>query len=101
MAVGKITISLPQELVQAIDELSAQQGVSRSAIVREASARYVTERASAAHAAKRRGAADDAISALEELRRLTPIDDRPTLEILRELRGPLDADSVRGPRDGR
>lgn len=101
MPVDKITISLPAALVQAIDELSVEQGVSRSAIVREASARYVTEQASAAGAARRREAADDAISALEEIRRLTPVDDRPTLEILRELRGPLDADSVRGPRDGR
>jgi len=100
MAVDKITVSLPEELVRAIDELSVEQGVSRSAIVREASARYVTERASAAAAARRRGAADAAMSALKELRRLTPIDDRPTLEILRELRGPLDLDRPHGGRDG-
>ena len=51
MAVDKITISLPAELVRSIDELSAREGVSRSAIVREASARYVTERAAAVGAA--------------------------------------------------
>jgi len=101
MAVDKITISLPAELVRAIDELSAEEGVSRSAIVREASARYVTERAGAAEAMRRRRAADEVLDALTELRRLTPIDDRPTLEILRELRGPLDADSARGSRDAR
>lgn len=94
MGVDKITISLPEELVRAIDELSAEEGVSRSAIVREASARYVTEHRTAADAARRRQAADAAIAQLQGLRSLTPIDDRPTLEILRELRGPLDADGV-------
>jgi len=94
MAVDKITVSLPAELVRSIDELSAREGVSRSAIVREASTRYVTERGGVAAAALRREAADEALQALAELRRLTPIDDRPTLEILRELRGPLDSDDV-------
>ena len=98
MTVDKITVSLPEELVRAIDRLSADEGVSRSAIVREASARYVTECRTAAEAERRRGAADEAIAALKELRLLATVDDRPTLEILRELRGPLDRDSVRDER---
>lgn len=90
MAVEKITISLPAELVGEIDRLSEANGLSRSAFVREATAQYVIEKHTAAEASRRRNAADDLLDVLASLREREPLDSRPTLEILRELRGPLD-----------
>jgi Arc/MetJ-type ribon-helix-helix transcriptional regulator len=95
MGVDKITVSLPAELVGEIDRLSAVYGMSRSAVVREATARYVSERRSADAAAQRRRAADDLLAFLGDLDDTAVLDDRPTLEILRELRGPLDEETAR------
>jgi Arc/MetJ-type ribon-helix-helix transcriptional regulator len=94
MAVEKITISLPAELVGEIDRLSDEGGVSRSAFVREATAQYVLEKHTATEADRHRHAADDLLDVLASLREREPLDARPTLEILRELRGPLDDAAV-------
>lgn len=95
MAVGKVTVSLPAELVLEIDRLAADDGDSRSGIVREATARYVTERRLVDERERRRKAADDLLAFLDRLDGEAVIDDRPTLEILRELRGPLDDEDGR------
>jgi predicted DNA-binding protein len=88
----RITITLPHGLVADLDALAEEAGLSRSGIIREASARYVAEAHDAMAAKERRAAVDDTLALLERMRSLTPLDDRPTLEILREMRGPLDAD---------
>jgi predicted DNA-binding protein len=88
----RITITLPEGLVSELDALAEEAGLSRSGIIREASARYVAEARDTAGAKERRAAVDDTLALLERLRNLPVLDDRPTLEILREMRGPLDAD---------
>ena len=93
MAVHKITVSLPASLVREIDLLSQSEGVSRSQVVREAAALYVSDRASARENARKRAAADRTLAILDELRGRLSADDRPVLEILREARGALDVDA--------
>lgn len=95
MAVDKITVSLPASLVREIDLLSQSEGVSRSHVVREAAALYVSDRASAREAARKRAAAERTLTILDELRSRTAIDDRPVLDLLRESRGSLDEDAPR------
>ncbi|MHB1017420.1 MAG: CopG family ribbon-helix-helix protein [Coriobacteriia bacterium] len=95
MAVDKITVSLPASLVREIDLLSQAEGVSRSQVVREAAALYVSDRAAAREAAHKRAAADRTLAILDELRGRVASDDRPVLEILREARGILDEDVSR------
>lgn len=95
MPVDKITISLPEGLVNAIDEISQAEGVSRSQVVREAAELYVSDRAMARELACRREAAERTLSILDELRGRAPRDARSTLDILREARGALDEDASR------
>ena len=88
----RITITLPDELVCELDELAGAGALSRSGVIREASARYVAEARGAAAARQRAEAVQETLDLLKDLRAAPALDERPTLEILREIRGPLDAD---------
>jgi predicted transcriptional regulator len=88
----RITITLPDGLVDELDRLAAEAGTSRSGIIREASETYVVEKRDARRDAALRSSMDDTLALFAEMRRTPPLDDRPTLEILREMRGPLDRD---------
>ena len=90
----RITITLPDDLVAELDAIATGSGRSRSGVIREASAKYVTEQRVETAAAARRVAGLETLEYLEALRALPVADDRQTLDILRELRGPLD--DVRG-----
>lgn len=92
----RITITLPDGLVAELDSLASAAGLSRSGIIREASARYVAEARGSEAAARRSSATDDLLTLLDDLRARPVLDDRPAFEILRELRGPLDADQGAG-----
>jgi metal-responsive CopG/Arc/MetJ family transcriptional regulator len=93
MAVEKITISLPVELVAAIDAFSAEAKASRSSVVREAAALYLSEHEAQREAQRRRAAADDVLRLLGELHESDVFDKRAVGDILREARGPLDEES--------
>ncbi|MBA4370665.1 MAG: hypothetical protein C0418_03690 [Coriobacteriaceae bacterium] len=82
----RITITLPAKLVTELDALAERDGLSRSAVVREASARYVAGARQAEAAERRRTATDELLAFLEELRASPALDGRPGLEILREVR---------------
>lgn len=86
----RITITLPDDLVAELDVIATESGRSRSGVIREASAKYVTENHLETAAAARRAAGIETLAYLEALRSLPVADDRRTLDILRELRGPLD-----------
>lgn len=53
MAVDKFSISLPQELVSDVDALAREDGLTRSGVIREATAEYVAARKSAGYEAAR------------------------------------------------
>lgn len=82
----RITITLPDGLVDELDWIAQRRGLSRSAVIREASARYVADATAGEAAAKRRKAGDEFIEFLRDLRSQPVLDGRPTLDILRELR---------------
>ncbi len=87
----RITITLPDELVSAIDEEAAEEGLSRSALIREASARYVAGMQTRDADAARATAVDETLSFLDTLASSSALDQRSAAEVLREIRGPLDA----------
>jgi Arc/MetJ-type ribon-helix-helix transcriptional regulator len=90
---ARFTVSLPEEDLARIDELAAEQGVTRSEFVREAAARYIAKSDETAEAARRREAGERFLEHLETWQGLPALDERPTLEILREIRGPLGSDA--------
>ncbi|TLM76774.1 MAG: ribbon-helix-helix protein, CopG family [Actinobacteria bacterium] len=82
----RITITLPDGLVDELDGIAHARGLSRSAVIREASARYVTQEKAGDEAARRRKAGEEFLAFIDELQKQPVLDDRPTLEILREAR---------------
>jgi predicted transcriptional regulator len=83
----RITITLPDGLVADLDEIAAARGLSRSGVIREASARYVAEADEAEAAARRTAAAGALLDYLDELRSQPVLDNRPLAEVLRDARG--------------
>jgi Arc/MetJ-type ribon-helix-helix transcriptional regulator len=88
---ARFTVSLPASDLARIDELAAEQGISRSELVREATGRYMAASEAASEADERRGAGTRLVKTLAEWDREPLLDERPSLEILRELRGPLES----------
>jgi len=84
--VAKVTISLPADLLADIDELAIGDGESRSFVMREAATRYVVHARETEAAATRRRGVDAAMALMAEVGRMPVLDDRTSLEILRELR---------------
>jgi predicted transcriptional regulator len=107
MNTERVTITLPADLIAQIDVIAESRGASRSSVVREASAQYVSGAREETHARQRAAATADLLGFLGELQNAPALDDRPVLEILRELRGgqldPLAADAPdrRNQRRGR
>jgi len=86
MAVEKFSISLPEELVTSLDEIAAEEGLTRSALIREVTSEYVTRRTSAGYEAERRRRIDSAIEGFKRVAEMWGPDDRTAVEILREFR---------------
>ena len=87
MAVDKFSISLPADLLAQVDELARAEGVSRSGVIREATAAYVTARASAAYQAERARRIDQAVEAFDAIAEGWGAEERSAVDLLRELRG--------------
>ena len=62
----KVNVSLPEALVAEIDDAAADMGLTRSAFIAEASARYVAEREAFAAEEKRRRDIDQAMKSMRE-----------------------------------
>ncbi len=92
---ARVTVSLPDAMLEQLDSIAERQGVTRSDVVREASARYLTTREEEAEAHAREEAVRDGLQYLSRVAQLPALDDRPTLEILREMRATDDATPLR------
>ena len=85
--VAKVTISLPEELLARLDAEAASAGASRSWVAQEAMARYLGQTWEERDDADRQRRADDLMERLLHFEDGLEIrDDRPSLEILREVR---------------
>ncbi|MGB4593508.1 MAG: ribbon-helix-helix protein, CopG family [Coriobacteriia bacterium] len=86
MAVEKFSISLPEELVASLDEIAAEDGLTRSAVIREVTTEYVSKRRSAAYEEERRRRIDGAIEGFRRLAEEWGPDERSAADIIREMR---------------
>ncbi|MDP2183670.1 MAG: ribbon-helix-helix protein, CopG family [Actinomycetota bacterium] len=98
MAVDKFSISLPRELVSNVDEIASADGLTRSAVIREATASYVAERRSGEYERRRRERMAAAQEGFDAIAGAWGSDETPGIAYLRELRGeapgPSDDESV-------
>lgn len=83
MAVYKVNVSLPPELVAQIDEVAAEHGLSRSGFIAEASARYVAEIKNLSAEELRKRDIDRAIEDMKEHGKKIPRD----VDCMRIIRG--------------
>jgi metal-responsive CopG/Arc/MetJ family transcriptional regulator len=99
---AKVTISLPDDLFERLDAEAAELGVSRSELVQESLASYLAKTADQRADDERR---TRMLEALEGMRTFhigrEILDDRPTLEILREVRETDDSAPLRDVRKDR
>lgn len=89
---AKFTISLPDELLSDLDDYAAQIGESRSGVIREASARYLSELSAEDARQQKAQAVEESLALFERLAAQPSLDGRSSDEILRDLRGPLQQD---------
>ena len=98
MHTERVTITLPADLLAHLDAMAESGGVSRSSIVREASMSYVAGAREQNRVSKLEASTTDLLGFLDELRTAPVLDDRPVLDMLRDLRGgPLDAPDAPTP----
>lgn len=95
---AKVTISLPDELLARLDAEAGDLGMARSELVQESLAAYLGKTAEERHAEARQRRMLWALEQMEgfEERHPTVYDDRPTLEVLREIRETDDSAPLRG-----
>lgn len=87
MPVDKFSISLPETLVASVDEIAAEEGSSRSAVIREAAAAYVSAREVARRESERVRRVDAALAGFDAVSQTWGPDDRMGLDYLADLRG--------------
>ena len=94
--VAKITISLPDALLEEIDARATEHGGSRSGFIQEAAARYVASLDEDASRTERERRVLEALEGMKAMRDLPLLDSRPSIEILREIRETDDSAPLRG-----
>lgn len=92
----RVTVTLPDDLLAGLDAVAAEESLTRSDVVREAAATYLGVRKRSAEDEARRVAVEEGLKWLEELDKEPRLDDRPSLEILREIRGDAPGDEPAG-----
>jgi len=84
---ARVTISLPDDLLARLDAIAENESLTRSHVVREAAGAYITAHADGLEATHRLRAVEDGVAWLREIAAQPSLDSRPSLEILREVRG--------------
>lgn len=96
MAVEKFSISLPRDLTEELDDLARARGVTRSALIREAAAEYVTSRESAARETERKRRVARSLAGFDAIAASWGAEERSAAELLAEIRGETGGDSGDG-----
>ncbi|HAL29533.1 MAG TPA: hypothetical protein DCP20_02310 [Coriobacteriia bacterium] len=99
---AKVTISLPDELLERLDTEARELGLARSELVQESLTTYLGKTAEQRQAEARRARMEWALEGMRHFHEgRTVYDDRPSLEILREIRETDDSAPLRGHEDRR
>lgn len=97
--VARVTISLPDELLARLDAQAQEAGVPRSELVQESLASYLGKTAQERASEAKRARMLTAIDGMRTFHVGRDVrDDRPTLEILREIRETDDGAPLRDAR---
>ncbi len=83
---ARVTITLPEDVLDRLDTIAHEEGVTRSDVVREAAAHYLTERTDRHEATARKHAVEDGIAWLESIAAAAQEESQDSLTVLRELR---------------
>lgn len=86
MAVDKFSISLPEALLAELDDLADADGLTRSAVIREAAADYVATRKAELGARRRRERVGRAIGGFRAISEQWGDDRQPGVQYIRDLR---------------
>jgi predicted DNA-binding protein len=92
VAVYKVNISLPEGLVGRIDEAAEELGLTRSAFVAEASARYVADVKNLSAEEQRRRDMDRALATWQRIGKKIPAD----FDIVEQIRRDRERDTPEG-----
>jgi Arc/MetJ-type ribon-helix-helix transcriptional regulator len=84
--VARVTVTLPDDVLERLDAVAADEDTSRSEVVREAAVSYLATRESGAETRARAAAVTDGLAWLEDVARKPSADPRSTVDILRETR---------------
>jgi predicted transcriptional regulator len=84
--VARVTVTLPEAVLDELDSVARVEGVTRSDIVREAAAVYLSQREHDLASRARREAVQDGLLWLESEAGRVPGDAPSSLELLREVR---------------
>jgi predicted transcriptional regulator len=84
--VTRVTVTLPDAVLERLDAVASEEDMSRSEVVREAAVGYLTARESVKKSRARSAAVIDGLAWLDDVARKPSSDPRPSLEILRETR---------------
>jgi predicted transcriptional regulator len=95
MSVEKFSISLPEELLVELDRIADAEGLTRSALIREAAASYVAGVDARRREDARRRAVTAAIEGFDQLADDWGADDAPGLDLLDAVRGESMGDAGR------
>lgn len=96
---ARVTISLPDDLLDRLDAEAGELGVARSELVQESVASYLGKSAQERAAEARRARMLEAIEGMRNFHIGREVrDDRPSLEILREIRETDDSAPMRDVR---
>jgi predicted transcriptional regulator len=83
---ARVTVTIPESLLARLDSIAETEGVTRSDVVREAAASYLTERDRRLALMARREAVEEDLRWLEQLATRVPSGTPPSLDLLQEIR---------------
>jgi len=95
---ARVTISLPDDLLAQLDRIAESESLTRSDVVREAAGHYLASRSKGTEDTRRLEAVEDGIAWLRRVAESPAADARPSLEILREVRGEASGETGPSPR---
>lgn len=84
---SRVTVSLPADVLEQLDQIADADGVTRSDVIREASSHYLADREARKLADARDAAVAKGLRYLEDLAASASDDGASSLRVLHELRG--------------